>query len=179
MYMLKLLFQKLQSWLLGKQPTSWGTAKHYPLGTNWSHPDLCVPGRDRGPLPLGTANCPGRGCCSFFYLILPEFQSPRYTLFIPGYKKSALEREEKMVCYGMNPPSSRITGHLNKAPTKIWSLSLLIVFGSDRQPERWCLFRFHYRFMYIHLQRCRCARFCLLSLDLVYCFRFLIWVQKL
>ena len=49
MYMLKFLFQKVQSWLLGKQPTSWGTAKDYPLGTNWRHPDLCVPGRDRRP----------------------------------------------------------------------------------------------------------------------------------
>ena len=44
MYMLKLLFQKLQSWLLGKQPTSWGTAKDYPLGTNWRHPDLVFQG---------------------------------------------------------------------------------------------------------------------------------------
>ena len=33
MYMLKLLFQKLQSWLLGKQLTSRGTAEEYPLGT--------------------------------------------------------------------------------------------------------------------------------------------------
>ena len=36
MYMLKLLFQKLQirpSWLLGKQLISWGTAKDYSLGT--------------------------------------------------------------------------------------------------------------------------------------------------
>ena len=35
----------------------------------------------------------------------------------------------------MNPPSSQIAGHLNKAPIKIESLSLLIGFGSDRQPE--------------------------------------------
>ena len=44
---------------------------------------------------------------------------------------------------GMHPPSSQITGHLNKVPIKIQSLSLLIGFGSDRQPELRCLFRFH------------------------------------
>ena len=43
----------------------------------------------------------------------------------------------------MNPPSSQITSHLNKAPIKIQLLSLLIGFGSDRQPECQCLFRFH------------------------------------
>ena len=44
----------------------------------------------------------------------------------------------------MNPPSSQIASHLNKVPIKIQSLSLLIGFGSDRQPELWCLFRFHF-----------------------------------
>ena len=44
----------------------------------------------------------------------------------------------------MNPPSSGIAGHLNKVPIKIQSLSLLTGFNSDRQPECWCLFRFHY-----------------------------------
>ena len=46
MYMLK-LFRNYRSgppWLLGKQPTSWGTAKDYPLGTNWRHPDLVFQG---------------------------------------------------------------------------------------------------------------------------------------
>ena len=42
----------------------------------------------------------------------------------------------------MNLPSSQITGILNKAPIKIQSLTLLIGFGSDRQPERQCLFWF-------------------------------------
>ena len=42
----------------------------------------------------------------------------------------------------MNPPSSQIAGHLNKAPIKIQVLSLLIGFGSDRQPKRWRLFWF-------------------------------------
>ena len=49
MYMLKVLFQKLQIRPVlapGKQLTSWGTGKDYPLGTSWRHPDLCVPGRD-------------------------------------------------------------------------------------------------------------------------------------
>ena len=35
----------------------------------------------------------------------------------------------------MNLPSSWITSHLNKVPIKIQSLSLLIGFGSDRQPN--------------------------------------------
>ena len=43
----------------------------------------------------------------------------------------------------MNPASSQIAGHLNKVTIKIQSLSLFIGFGSDRQPERWCLFWFH------------------------------------
>ena len=43
----------------------------------------------------------------------------------------------------MNPPSSQIAGHLNKAPIKIQSLSLLIGVGGDRQPELQCLFQFH------------------------------------
>ena len=98
MCMLKLLFQKLQIRLLGKQLPSWGTAKDYHVGTIWRHPDLSVPGRDRRPLPQGTANCPGQECFSFFHPVLPESQSPHRTLFIPCYKKSGLEREEKMVC---------------------------------------------------------------------------------
>ena len=40
----------------------------------------------------------------------------------------------------MNSPSSQITSHLNKVPIKTQSLSLLIGFGSDRQPEFRCLF---------------------------------------
>ena len=42
----------------------------------------------------------------------------------------------------MNLPASQIAGRLNEAPIKIQSLSLLIGFGSDRQPELQCLFRF-------------------------------------
>ena len=86
MLMLKLLFQKLQigpTWLLGKQPTSWGTAKDDRLGT-WG-----------GTLAFVFQ---GETDCSFFHLILPESQSPHPTLCIPCYKKSGLEREEKMVC---------------------------------------------------------------------------------
>ena len=43
----------------------------------------------------------------------------------------------------MNLPSAQIASHLNKAPIEIWSLPLLTGFGSDRQPEHQCLFRFH------------------------------------
>ena len=42
-----------------------------------------------------------------------------------------------------NPPSSQITGHLNKVPIEIKSLSLLIGSGGDRQHKH-RLFRFHY-----------------------------------
>ena len=41
MYMLKLLFQKLQSWLLGKQLTSWGTGKDYLPETTRGNWPLC------------------------------------------------------------------------------------------------------------------------------------------
>ena len=86
-------------------------------------------------LPLGIANCPGQECCSFFHLILPESLSPHRTLFIPWYQNVGLERKETMVCQGMNPPSSQIASHLNKAPIKIQPRSLLIGFGIDRQHE--------------------------------------------
>ena len=107
MYMLK-LFRNYRSgppWLLGKQPTSWGTAKDYRLGTSGGIRAFVCQGRDRRPPTL--ANCPGQECCSFFHLILPESQSPHRTLFIPCYKKSGLEREGKMVCQGVNPPLLR------------------------------------------------------------------------
>ena len=49
----------------------------------------------------------------------------------------------------MNPPS-QIAGHLNKVPIKIQTLSLLIGFGSDRQPEGQCLFWFHLTYTHLH-----------------------------
>ena len=66
MYMLKLLFQKLQSWLLGKQPTSWGTAKDDRLGTTGSIRAFVFREETDNLLSLGTANCPGQEYCSFF-----------------------------------------------------------------------------------------------------------------
>ena len=78
MYMLK-LFRNYRSgppWLLGKQPTSWGTAKDYLLGTSGGIRAIVFQGGANDLLPLGTANCPGQECCSFFYLTLPEFQNP-------------------------------------------------------------------------------------------------------
>ena len=77
--MLKLLFQKLQirpAWLLGKQLTSWGTAKDYRLGTSGGILAIVFQGGANDHLPLGTANRPGQECGSFFYLTLPEFQNP-------------------------------------------------------------------------------------------------------
>ena len=91
--------------------------------------------------PLGTANCPGQECCSFFPPILPESQNPHCTLIIPCYKKPGLEKD-KVVRQGMNLPYSQITGCLNKVPVKIELLGSLIGFGRDRQSERWCLFWF-------------------------------------
>ena len=82
----KLLFQKLQIRTIlapGKQLTSWGTAKDYRLGTSGGFWAFVFQGETDDHLPLGTANCPGQECCSFFHLILPEPQSPHHTLFIP------------------------------------------------------------------------------------------------
>ena len=101
MCMLKLLFQKLQIrpfWLLGKQLTSWGTAKDDRLGTTGGIWAYVSQGETDDHPPLGTANCPGQECCSFFHLVLPESQSPHHTLFIPWYKNVGLGREGKMVC---------------------------------------------------------------------------------
>ena len=75
--MLKLFFQKLQIRpILGKQPSSWGTAKDYPLGTSGGIQAIVFQGGAIDHLPLETANCPGQERCSFFYLTLPEFQNP-------------------------------------------------------------------------------------------------------
>ena len=58
MYMLKLLFQKLQigpSWLLGRQLTSWSAAKDYRLGTSGGIQAIVFRGAANDHLPLGTA----------------------------------------------------------------------------------------------------------------------------
>ena len=81
MYVLKLLFQKLEI-----RPISWDTAKDYPLGTSGGIQVFVFQGETDDHPPLGTATCPGQECCSFFHLILPEFQSPHGTLFIPLQK---------------------------------------------------------------------------------------------
>ena len=60
-----------------------------------------------------------------------------------------------MVCQGGNPLFSQIAGHLNKVPIKIQSLSLLIEFGTDRQPERRCLLRFHSLLSVLHMRKLR------------------------
>ena len=88
MYMLKLLFQQLQrdkihpgSWENSGPPgtglkITWGTAKDHRLGTSGGIPAIVLQGGANDHPPLGTANCPGQECCSFFYLIFPEFQNP-------------------------------------------------------------------------------------------------------
>ena len=48
-----------------------------------------------------------------------------------------------MVYYGTNLLSSQFSGHLNKVPVKIQSLSLLMGLVGDRQHEYW-LFQFHF-----------------------------------
>ena len=82
MYMLKLLFQKLQihqahpgSWENSRSPgallkiTTWGQEEP-------SRPLCFRQGETDEHPPLGTAKCPGQECCSFFHLILPELQNP-------------------------------------------------------------------------------------------------------
>ena len=64
-----------------------------------------------------------------FLSLNPPWTSKPLTLFIPWCKNVGLERKDKMVYQGMNPPSSQIAGHLNKVPIKIQSLSLLIGLG--------------------------------------------------
>ena len=69
MYMLKALFQKLQirpSWLLGKQLTSWGTAKDYRPGTTGGFQAFGIRGQTDDYPPLGIASWAGQECCSFF-----------------------------------------------------------------------------------------------------------------
>ena len=151
MYMLKLLFQKLQ---IDKAHPGSRKNSRAPEAllkiTAWGQVEasgLCVPGRDRR---RQTTTCPceqlaaqDRNVAVSFTWSSLNFKTPHCTLFIPCYKNLGLERKDKMVCSGMNPPSSQIAGHLNQAPINIQLLSLLIRFGSDRQPEHRCLFQFH------------------------------------
>ena len=58
-----------------RQLTSWGTANDHCLGTSGGIQAIVFQGETEDLLPLGTANCPGGECCSFFHLILPEFQN--------------------------------------------------------------------------------------------------------
>ena len=108
---------------------------------------LCSRKRQRTTAPASSYR-PGQECCSFFHLILPESQSPHRTLFIPWYK--TLAWKEKTRWFVTVWTHSEITGHLNKAPIKIQWLSLLIGFGSDRQPELPCLFWFHFYQVLLH-----------------------------
>ena len=69
------------------------------------------------------------------YFLFPlEFQIPLPTLF-PPYDKADLNGNVRFSVRVCNPLSFQITGHLNKAPIKIESLSLLIGSSSDRQHE--------------------------------------------
>ena len=90
-----------------KLTASWGTAKDSCLRTSGgilATVTTCQ-GETDDHLSLGTANCPGQECCSFFHLIHPlkfnslNFKTPHRTLFIPRYKNVDLERKCKMVCF--------------------------------------------------------------------------------
>ena len=159
MYMLKLLFQKLQ--IDKVHPGSWENSR--PPGalltiTAWGQVETSAPLCSR---ELQQTTCPWEqltaqnknSCCSFFCLILPELQnpSPHSPLFIPCYKNLGLERKCETVLLGVNPPSSQIASHLNKAFIKIQSLSLFIGFCSDRQPKRPCLFWFQNHMVFVSL----------------------------
>ena len=79
--------------------------------------------------------------CSFYLMnsnpityFFPELQTP-YVHFSFPYKKVDLIWDVRWSFKIHNPPSSQITSHLNKAPIKIQSLSLLIGSGSDKQHE--------------------------------------------
>ena len=142
MYMLKLLFQKVQirpiwgSWENSRPPgallkiTAWGQVE--------ASGPLCAREETDDHPPWLTAQ--DRNVAASF--TESSLNLKALTLFIPCYKNIKTLAWKEKTRY-MNPPSSRIAGHLNKAPLKIQSLSLLIGFGIDRQPKCWCLFRFH------------------------------------
>ena len=117
MHMFKLLFQELQvpPTTLLRQLTSWGTAEDVR-----SH---SVPGRD-GCLSPGQLP-PRVRMLQFFNLIFPEFQNPSLHLVL--YKKAGVEGNGRWSVRAQT--HSEITSHLNKAPIKIRSLSLLTEFG--------------------------------------------------
>ena len=65
----------------------------------------------------------------FISWTVPLNSNPFLYTFLP-FKKGRLKIEFETVCWSTNLPSSQIAGQLNKGPTKIQSLSLLI--GSPR-----------------------------------------------
>ena len=71
--------------------------------TPWGQLEASLPLCSKDHLPLGTANCPGQECCSFFHLIIPASQSPHHTLFIPWYKNIGLERKKQDGQLGYEP----------------------------------------------------------------------------
>ena len=92
-----------------------------------------VPGplcsRLRRPLPKTRR----KKCCSFYLINFSlEFQTPYPYTFLLLIKRVCLKWNLRPSVTVHNLPSSQITGHLNKAPIKIPSLSLLIGSGSDR-----------------------------------------------
>ena len=104
MYMVKLLFQKLQI-----RPILAPGRDSQPPGallkaTTWGQVEASRPlcSRERQTInhpSLGTANCPAQECCSFFHLICPEFQNLSPHIVYSCYENVGLERKCRMVFF--------------------------------------------------------------------------------
>ena len=91
-------------------------------------------------------HCLGRECwsCFLIQLTFPWIPNPLPTLCSP-HKKGHFKWNLRL---GYEPAIFSDLHHLSKAPIKIQLLLLLTGFGSDRQPELQCLFRFHCDFCF-------------------------------
>ena len=134
------------------------TTSDWPLCSRRDHkqprwyPSHCVPGRDslqprtqikKIAQDTDTENDGSAGermfgklpDCSFYLInFFPESPIP-YLHFFPLRKKAGLKGKVRWSVRGQTHPCSQITGHLNKAPMKIHSLSLLT--GSGRWQAAW------------------------------------------
>ena len=142
MYTLKLLFQRLQ--IDKTHPGSWENSR--PPGaplkiTAWGKLEasgpLCSRERQTTTGPWEQLTAQHRNVATSFTQSSLNLKALTAPCLVPLIKSLAWKEKGRW--------SVRVwTGHLKKVPMKIQSLSLLIGFGSDRQPKLRCLFRFQW-----------------------------------
>ena len=182
MYMLKLLFQKL--WIDKALPGSWENS--WPPGallkiTTWGQLEASRPlcSRERQTtVPWEQLTAQDRNVAASFTQSSLNLKALTAPCLFPVMKSLAWKEKGR---WCVREWIHHLLGSLAiwiKRPQRFDLIHCWLCLAVTSSLDTGVFSGFTIVFMYIHLQRCRCARFCLLSLDLVYSFRFLIWVQK-